>query len=163
MAGNQSGSVLERTVLKSGQLFLVADRGGDIKALNAEGHGLYYHDMRHLSLFELDIAGTRLTLLSATGELNSMSELQFTNDALLGPQGQVIAEARTISIKRSRFLHDSLHERLELFNYNPHALTVTIRFTAGSDFRDMFSVRGFEVSDFERRAVVEPIEVLEEG
>src|SRR5262249_33959453 len=62
-----------------------------------------------------------------------------------------------------RFLHDGLHERLELFNYNPHSVTLTVRFTAGSDFRDMFSVRGFEVSDFHPTAVVKPIQVLPEG
>jgi len=84
MAASQTGSVLERTVLKEGQIFLVADRAGDIKALNLEGHGLYYRDTRHLSLFEMDVTGTRLILLSASGELNFMSNLQFANDTLIG-------------------------------------------------------------------------------
>ncbi|MBV9547277.1 MAG: amylo-alpha-1,6-glucosidase [Chloroflexi bacterium] len=139
----QTGSVLERSVLKEGQIFLVADRGGDIKAFNLEGHGLYYRDMRHLSLFEMDITGARPTLLSSAGELNFMSTLQFTNDTLLGPTGDVIAEPRTISIRRNRFVHNGLHERLGLVNYNPHAVELTVRFTFGSDFRDMFEVRGY--------------------
>src|SRR5919206_3846636 len=101
MATVQTGSVLERSVLKEGQIYLVADRGGDIKALNLEGQGLYYRDMRHLSLFEMDITGTRLTLLGSAGELNFMSTLQFANDTLLGPKGDVIAEPRTISIRRN--------------------------------------------------------------
>ena len=145
MAASQTGSVLERTVLKEGQIFLVADRAGDIKALNLEGHGLYYRDTRHLSLFELDVTGTRLTLLSASGELNFMSNLQFANDTLISPDGgDVIAEPRTISVRRNRFLHDDgLHERLGLFNYNPHPVQLTVRFTFGSDFRDMFEVRGY--------------------
>src|SRR5438128_11101335 len=121
MATVQTGSVLERTVLKEGQIFLVADRSGDVKLLNLEGHGLYYRDTRHLSLFELDITGTRLILLSASGELNFMSNLQFANDALIGPQGGLAAEPRTISIRRNRFLHgDGLHERLGLISYNSH-------------------------------------------
>src|ERR1700737_1973629 len=106
MAASQIGSVLERTVLKEGQIFLVADRAGDVKALNLEGHGLYYRDTRHLSLFEMDITGTRLILLSASGELNFMSNLQFANDTLIGPDGGVVAEPRTISIRRNRFVHD---------------------------------------------------------
>src|SRR5918912_3940178 len=138
MPSIQTGSVLERTVLKEGQIFLVADRAGDVKALNSEGHGLYYRDTRHLSLFEMDISGTRLSLLSSDGELNFMSNLQFANDTLLGPNGEVIAEPRTISIRRNRFLHDSLHERVGLFDYNPRPVQRTIRFTFGSDFRDMF-------------------------
>src|ERR671937_1215441 len=133
MVALQTGSVLERTVLKEGQLYLIADRAGDVTALNMEGHGLYYRDTRHLSLFELDISGTRLVLLSAAGELNFMSNLQFANDTLLGPTGEMIAEARTISVRRNRFLHnDGLHERLGLVNYNQHAVQLTIRFTFGS-------------------------------
>ncbi|MDQ6672707.1 MAG: hypothetical protein M3069_18525, partial [Chloroflexota bacterium] len=166
MAASQTGSVLERTVLKEGQIFLVADRAGDVKALNLQGHGLYYRDTRHLSLFEMDITGTRLTLLSASGELNFMSNLQFANDTLIGPDGtEVLAEPRTLSIRRNRFLHDDgLHERLGLFNYNPHAVQLTVRFTFGSDFRDMFAVRGY-YPDNNGLALGEmkPIELLPDG
>jgi glycogen debranching enzyme len=165
MASGQTGSVLERTVLKEGQIFLVADRAGDIKLLNLEGHGLYYRDMRHLSLFELDITGTRLILLSAAGELNFMSNLQFANDTLIGQSGAVAAEPRTISIRRNRFLHDDgLHERLGLFNYNPHPLQLTVRFTLGSDFRDMFEVRGYVTGgDALALGEMNPIELLPDG
>jgi len=91
--------------------------------------GDFLRDTRHLSLFELDVTGTRLTLLSASGELNFMSNLQFANDTLISPDGgEVVAEPRTISVRRNRFLHDDgLHERLGLFNYNPHAVQLTVR------------------------------------
>src|ERR1700704_83590 len=111
MAQVQTGSVLERSVLKEGQIFLVTDRAGDIKALNLEGHGLYFRDTRHLSLFEMDVSGTRLVLLSSAGELNFMSNLRFANDPLIGHDEQVSAEPRTISVRRNRFLHNGLHER----------------------------------------------------
>src|SRR6266849_3407029 len=165
MATVQTGSVRERTVLKEGQIFLVADRAGDVKLLNLEGHGLYYRDTRHLSLFEMDISGTRLTLLSAAGELNFMSNLQFANDTLLGPSGEIIAEPRTISIRRNRFLYgDGLHERLGLVNYNPHPVQLTVRFTFGSDFRDMFEVRGYYPDDDGvALGEMKPIEILPDG
>jgi glycogen debranching enzyme len=164
MPSIQTGSVLERTVLKEGQIYLVADRAGDVKALNLEGHGLYFRDTRHLSLFEMDITGTRLTLLSAAGELNFMSNLQFANDTLLGPNGEVIAEPRTISIRRNRFLHaDGLHERLGLVNYNQHPVQLTIRFTFGSDFRDMFVIRGYYPEERAGVGEMQPIEVLPDG
>src|SRR5689334_12581636 len=120
MASTQLGSVLERTVLKEGHLFVVADRDGDIKALNLEGQGLYYRDRRHLSLFEMGINGTRLTLLSSAGELNFMSNLQFSNDLLLGPDSRLLAEPRTISITRQRVVSGHLHDRVELLNYNSY-------------------------------------------
>jgi glycogen debranching enzyme len=164
MATVQTGSVLERTVLKEGQIYLVADRAGDVKALNLEGHGLYFRDTRHLSLFEMDLTGTRLTLLSASGELNFMSNLQFANDTLLGAAGEVVAEPRTISIRRNRFLHDGLHERIGLFNYNPHPVPLTLRFTFGSDFRDMFEVRGYFPDDTGvAPGAMLPIEMLRNG
>jgi glycogen debranching enzyme len=165
MATVQTGSVLERTVLKEGQIFLVADRAGDVKLLNLEGHGLYFRDTRHLSLFEMDISGTRLTLLSAAGELNFMSNLQFANDTLLGPSGEIIAEPRTISIRRNRFLYgDGLHERLGLVNYNRHPVQLTVRITFGSDFRDMFEVRGYFPDDTGvALGEMKPIEVLADG
>ena len=75
----------------------------------------------------------------------------------------MLAEPRTISVRRSRFLHENLYERVELFNYNPYALSLTIRFTFGADFRDMFDVRGFEVEDTEGRGEVEPIVVEPDG
>jgi glycogen debranching enzyme len=165
MASAQFGSVLERTVLKEGQLFVVADRDGDIKALNLEGQGLYYRDRRHFSLFEMVVNGTHLTLLSSASELNFMSNLQFTNDLLVGQDGRLLAEPRTISITRRRFVSGKLHERLDLLNYNPHPVTLTIRFTCGSDFRDMFEVRGFSL-DGQDDAVgdeVEPIQVEADG
>jgi glycogen debranching enzyme len=158
-----ASSVPERTVLKEGQLFLVADRDGDVKALNLEGQGLYYRDRRHLSLFEMAINGTRLTLLSSAGELNFMSSQQFTNDLLLGPDGRLLAEPRTISIARHRFISGSLHERVDLLNYNPHPITLIVRFTCGSDFRDMFDVRGFSIEGDAATDEIEPIEVRSDG
>jgi glycogen debranching enzyme len=163
MVAMQTGSVLERTVLKEGQLYLVADRAGDITALNVEGHGLYFRDTRHLSLFELEVSGTRLVLLSATGELNFMSNLQFANDTLLGSGGEMVAEPRTISLRRNRFLHDRLHERVGVVNYNRHPVRLTLRFRLGSDFRDMFEVRGYARRDPDQAGDLLPIDVLEEG
>jgi len=163
MATVQTGSVLERAVLKEGQIFLVTDRAGDIKALNLEGHGLYYRDTRHLSLFEMDISGTRLSLLSAAGELNFMSNLQFANDTLLGQNGEVLAEPRTISIRRNRFLHGGLHERLGFVNYNQHPVNATVRLTFGSDFRDMFEVRGYYQNDGHGLGDLLPLEIDADG
>src|SRR5439155_20202549 len=106
-----------------------------------------------------------LILLSASGELNFMSNLQFANDALIGPQGGLAAEPRTISIRRNRFLHgDGLHERLGLISYNSHPIQLTVRFTFGSDFRDMFEVRGYFPGDDEAAlGEMKPIEILADG
>src|SRR5919202_1081237 len=65
--------------------------------------------------------------------------------------------------RRNRFLHDRLHERLGLVNYNRHPIHLTLRFTLGSDFRDMFEVRGYARRDPHERGEILPIEVLDTG
>jgi glycogen debranching enzyme len=134
--------VLERIVLKEHQMFLVCDGTGDIAAHNRDGSGLYWHDTRFLSLFELSLNMGRPQLLSSSGEHNFMMTLQFANQAFQMADGRDVPP-RSLSIRRNRFLHAALHERIGIFNYNafPVALTLTLSF--GSDFRDMFDIRGY--------------------
>jgi len=134
--------VLDRIVLKEHQMFLVCEGDGDIAAHNVDGHGLYWHDTRFLSLFELSMDAGRPQLLSSTGEHNFMMTLQFANLAFQTPDGRDV-RPRTLSIRRNRFLHAALHERVGIFNYNAFPVPVTLRMTFGSDFRDMFDIRGY--------------------
>jgi glycogen debranching enzyme len=134
--------VIDRSVLKENQMFLVTDPSGDIRSGNVDGQGLYWRDTRFLSIFELLINGAQPQLLSASGEHNFMTNLQFANPQLVDSTGTLVAP-RTVSIRRNRFLHNGLHERLGFFNYNSHALTFDVVLRLGSDFRDMFDVRGY--------------------
>lgn len=145
MTGSGPGSILERSVIKEGQLYLVSNETGDIARQNAQGQGLYFRDTRHLSVFELEVEGVPLMLLSSSSELNFMSALQLANDRFVGEDGELIAETRTISVRRNRFLRDGLHERIGFVNYNQHPVHVRVRIVIGSDFRDMFDIRGYYV------------------
>jgi glycogen debranching enzyme len=129
-------------VLKENQMFLVTDPSGDIRSGNVDGQGLYWRDTRFLSIFELEINGQEPQLLSASGEHNFMTNLQFANPRLVDSAG-VLVRPRTVSIRRNRFLHNGLHERLGFFNYNSHVVTFDVVLRLGSDFRDMFDVRGY--------------------
>lgn len=134
--------MLERIVLKEHQMFLVCDGNGDIAAHNRDGSGLYWHDTRFLSLFELGLNTGRPQLLSSSGEHNFMMTLQFANQAFVTADGQDVPP-RSLSIRRNRFLHAALHERIGIFNYNAFPVTLTLKLTFGSDFRDMFDIRGY--------------------
>jgi glycogen debranching enzyme len=134
--------VLDRIVLKEHQMFLVCDGNGDIAAHNVDGNGLYWHDTRFLSLLELTLNTGRPQLLSSSGEHNFMMTLQFANPAFQTPDGTDV-RARSLSIRRNRFLHAALHERIGIFNYNPFPVALTLSLTFGSDFRDMFDIRGY--------------------
>jgi glycogen debranching enzyme len=134
--------VLDRIVLKEHQMFLVCDGDGDIAAHNVDGHGLYWHDTRFLSLFEMSLDAGRPQLLSSSGEHNFMMTLQFANPAFQASDGRDV-RPRTLSLRRNRFLHAALHERIGIFNYNPFPVPVKLKLTFGSDFRDMFDIRGY--------------------
>ena len=134
--------MLDRHVLKEHQMFLVSDGRGDIAAHNVDGQGLYWRDTRFLSLYELRLGTGQPQLLSSTGEHNFMTTLQFGNPAFQTADGQNVP-ARSISIRRNRFLHSALHERVGMFNYNRFPVRVRVSLTVGSDFRDMFDVRGY--------------------
>ena len=123
-------------------MFLVSDVTGDIAAHNVDGQGLYWRDTRFLSLYELTLEGGRPQLLAATGEHSFMTTLQFANAAFQTADG-VAVPARTISIRRNRFIRGGLHERVGLFNYNRFAVRLRVTLAFGSDFRDMFDVRGY--------------------
>jgi glycogen debranching enzyme len=134
--------MLDRHVLKEHQMFLVSDAAGDIAAHNVDGQGLYWRDTRFLSLYELRLGPGQPQLLSSTGEHNFMTTLQFGNPAFQTADGQTVP-ARSISIRRNRFLHSALHERVGMFNYNRFPVQIRVSLTVGSDFRDMFDVRGY--------------------
>ncbi|MCC6176561.1 MAG: amylo-alpha-1,6-glucosidase [Chloroflexi bacterium] len=134
--------MLDRIVLKEHQMFLVSDGAGNLVARNTEGQGLYWNDTRVLSLFELQVGPAPLQLLSAASEHNFMTTLQFANQMFELANGQKVS-ARSLSIRRNRFLFGGLHERLGIFNYNPFPVPMRVTMALGSDFRDMFDIRGY--------------------
>ncbi|HET9493310.1 MAG TPA: glycogen debranching N-terminal domain-containing protein [Chloroflexia bacterium] len=133
-------SLNQQLVLKEGDVFVVTDETGDI--LGNEALGLYYHDTRHLSLFSLWVNGQKPPLLSFSGYRNFMGTLQYANDIIVLGEDQVVSP-QTISIRRSRFISEGLHERVGFVNYNPFEVPLSLTLSYAADFRDIFDVRGF--------------------
>jgi glycogen debranching enzyme len=134
--------LVDRLVLKENDIFAVTDGEGNILANSIDGHGLYYADTRYLSVYELAIDGVPLQLLSAGGELNFMNNFQFANLPTTLPNG-VSLRARALSVRRNRFIDRGLHERIGIQNYGAEPVSLAVRLALGSDFRDMFDVRGY--------------------
>ncbi|HLH25035.1 MAG TPA: glycogen debranching N-terminal domain-containing protein [Chloroflexota bacterium] len=132
----------DQIVIKENEVFLVSDGRGDVSAHAGDGQGLYYHDTRFLSLYQLAVEEFEPVVLATAGELNFLTTLQLANSPTVLPDGQPL-RARTISVRRNRFLQDGLHERIGFFNYNPFPVTATVRLSFAADFRDMFEVRGY--------------------
>lgn len=135
-------STVETRVIKEDDLFMLTDVDGDIPADNDQGLGVYLQDTRYLSTYELRIAGAKPTTLFSSAEKNCLLSVDLTNPDLQ-IEGRM-ARSQTLSINRSRLVHDSIYERITFINYDREAidLPVTLRFDA--DFRDIFEVRGYK-------------------
>ncbi len=126
-------------VLKDGESFAVFDRHGDAIP-GRSSHGLYHDGTRHLSRLLLSIGGRRPLLLKSTIHPdNLLLAIDLTNPDC--PEVQL--EADTVHIFRSKVLHGSaLHERLRLTNHGLVPVRLPLTFHVGSDFADLFEVRG---------------------
>ncbi len=131
---------MERHVLKENDLTMVSDKWGDMP-LRRRRLGLYCCDTRFLSILETTIGGQRPRLLASSSEENYVCDVQMANPTMQLSDGNT-ALARTISIRRSRFLKDGLHERISFYNHNPSPYPIQFTIVFGSDFCDIFEVRG---------------------
>src|SRR5262245_59233981 len=127
-------------------MFLFADAEGNLDAEEAIGAGLYYRDTRFLSDYTLTVDGRPPLLLGNSADRPYASHIDLANQDLAGPDGNVEAVQGTINIRRTRVIKDRLYERIRMKNYNAGAVTMRMELTFGSDFADIFEVRGLKRS-----------------
>ena len=140
-------SLVERSLrnLKHGDAFAVLDSYGDIGTIKDTPEGLFYRDTRYLSHLELRLDGKRPLLLSSViHEDKAALSVDLTNpDIELDGSGKLARD--TIFLERTKFLWQGVcYERLGIRNYDRRRRRLRIDFLFGSDFRDLFEVRGME-------------------
>jgi glycogen debranching enzyme len=130
-------------VLKQGDTFMVFDRLGDVNATMRGEQGLYRDDMRFLSFLELRIGPERPLLLSSeVARNNDLCTVDLTNGDII-VEGHVALSKSSLHVRRSRILWQGVcYERFVITNYGlvPSDTLFSLRF--GSDFADIFEVRG---------------------
>jgi glycogen debranching enzyme len=127
-------------VLVDHNTYLVANAFGDIEP---GAVGLFHHDTRLLSVYQLNIAGQRPSLLSASVSQDNVYFISHLTNHPLPLLGEETTPQGVIHIERKRFLwEERMFECIRLFNYSdqPTLLPINLRFAG--DFRDMFEVRG---------------------
>jgi glycogen debranching enzyme len=127
---------------KEGEMFLCADAEGNLDAENVTGSGLYWRDTRYLSDFVLDVDGNAPLLLSTSADRAFASHVDLTNQDLVDEEGTVTAVQGTVNIRRTRVIDGRFYERIRVRNYNATAVELTLNLTFGTDFADVFEVRG---------------------
>ncbi len=131
-------------VLANGRSFAVFETAGDIIDSPLEALGFFNSDTRHLSRFEMLIAGAEPYFLNSyLSDDRAQFRATLTN-ADLGKKGQSDWLPRnSIRVNRGWVLDDdSLYHRLALHNYVGTAVDIEIDFYYAVDFSDVFEVRG---------------------
>lgn len=140
-----SASIQERLprALKSGDAFALLDPHGDALGAMHGPEGIYFRDTRHLSYWRMTICGAYPMLLgSVIDERVDAMIVDLTNPDIVN-QDKVVISNDAIHINRTKFLFDNcVHERIAIRNFDERPHRLTLEFTIGSDFHDMFEVRG---------------------
>jgi glycogen debranching enzyme len=133
----------DRVILKHNDAVFVSDLAGDVPAGNDAGLGLYRSDTRFLSTYELRLNGRRPILLNHGVDRAYVATFQLSNPALEPVHGGAAIPKQSLSLRRTRFVHNGVHERIGLQNCNRHAVEVTLELRFDADFLDIFEVRGY--------------------
>jgi glycogen debranching enzyme len=135
---------IQTRVLMRGDLFGVFDRCGDLRPLDAGGHGLFYNESRHLSKSVLRLANGPLVLLSsAVTQDNARLIIELTNPDLDLPDGRRLSR-RALHLQRTKFLCDNTcEEEIRVRNYGPLPIAVELVLELEADFADIFEIRGY--------------------
>jgi glycogen debranching enzyme len=129
--------------IKEGETFVHCDINGNLTYPNTVGMGMYYKDTRFLSQFEMRVNGAVPILLSSSAERAYMSYVDLTNPDIW-EAGELVIRQQTLNLRRTRVVGAIVHERIRLRNYNEKPVKVVLEFALGSDFADIFEVRGLK-------------------
>lgn len=129
-------------VLNHFDTFGIFDRWGDIHPHAKRLHGIYHQGTRFINKLELLINGQKpLLLSSAIKDNNQVLSVDLTNPAF---EDCGLVE-NTIHISRSQFVRNGVFfEELRFNNYGPVPCAVNVTLSFGSDFKDIFEIRGVE-------------------
>ena len=131
-------------VLANGESFAVFEVGGDILETPDEPLGFFHLDTRHLSRFELKIAGEPPYLLNSyVSSENAQLRINLSNPDL-GVNGETIELPRnSIQIERNWVIVDgAIYHHVIVRNFCHLQVEIPLDFLFAVDFADLFEVRG---------------------
>ncbi len=132
-----------RHTLKHADTFAVLDSFGDMGASAGGPDGLFDHDTRYLSRFEMLLAGMPPLLLgSGVRDDNITFTVDLTNPDLYR-DGCIVLAKDTVHVVRTTYLWGgTAHQRIHLANHGAEPAAFTLGFVFGCDFSDLFEARG---------------------
>jgi glycogen debranching enzyme len=133
---------VDKLVLKRGNLFLVANRLGDVAPAGARDLGLFLTDTRHLSAWRLAVAGGPPLCLSSQVSRDYVAQIDFTVTSL--HEGDLLGRepVNYVHLRRDQLIDDVLVDRLALTNFQGRPVQSWIELGWAADFADVFEIRG---------------------
>ena len=132
-----------RLALKHNDTFIVLDTHGDMGASQGGTDGLFYRDTRFLARLQLLLNDAPPLLLGSNlRDDNAAFAADLTNPDVFSDQ-QIVLEKHTVHILRTTFLwRDTAYQRFGVRNYGDRPVEIRLSILFGSDFADLFEVRG---------------------
>ena len=92
--------------------------------ITGDADGFFTRDTRFVSGYDLWINGRRPILLASAPIRSFSSRYEFTNDALVDPDG--VIERQSLALRLDRTIADGVHEDYDLENFSPRPIRLTI-------------------------------------
>ncbi len=138
-------SIADAVVIKDEDIFFLTCPDGSIPLDGHHGFGLYYHDCRFLSGYEISLNGARPDELVANAGRGFMAVLELTNPDFHGRRRRPIHK-QEIGLKCERVVEAGdlvLHDRITVQNFSLEPVEFPVSLTFKAAFEDVFTVRGF--------------------
>ena len=142
-------SIAEAIVIKDEDLFFLSDAEGRVPLAGEHAFGLYYHDCRFLSGYEMWLADARPDALAATAAEGFSAIFQLTNPDIHA-DGNVLIPKERLGVHWQRTIDSealALREAITIRNFGVEAVEVTLSLLFRAGFEDIFIIRGLLASD----------------
>ena len=146
-------SLADALVIKNEDLFFLTEADGQVPIRNGHGLGLYFHDCRYLSGYELKLDGVLPDALGGAAGRGFMATLALANPDLRMTNDRVLRKEE-IGIQWHRLLEGrrpALHDVLMFHNFGRQLMEVSVTVTFQATFEDIFVVRGLGAEPGGRR------------
>ena len=136
-------SARPRHTLKYGDSFAIFDSYGDMGVSAGGPDGLFDHDTRYLSRFELLIEGMQPLPLGGSVRDDNLTLTSDLTNADIFRDERIVLPRDTLHIVRTSYLWKGVaHQRVAVGNHGDATIAFTLAFLFGNDFADLFEVRG---------------------
>lgn len=124
-------------VLNDGSTFLVTAADGSIDENQAQG--LFVHDTRLISYYELTLNRQRLLLLASSNITHHSALYIYTNPDLITLKGTLPKNSLLVSQRRD--IVNCMHEDIDITNWHHEQVVFQMMLAIRSDFADIFQVK----------------------